>query len=129
MSARVPRRSFATPFIVTFAACSGSQSAAHQPMPTNPQESLDFNPPPPADDSATPPTPQPDMSWKVTIHGKRCLSDPVFDCPEDASCNPPEPSDYPCPSGAGLKYPLTVMARGGHCILVTPTPHNVPCPK
>jgi len=171
MAARTPRRSFATPFVVTLAAAPACfvQSAPPpaqpqpqpQPQPAQPSDThpvIVTNPPRPQPEPATPPPqehtnpsvimnpprPQPaSTSWHVYKTKDGCEAIVNVECPAGASCNPPPPQKYDCPSGIAMNKPITVTSQpDGTCLVEReppkcpphamcnpPRPQTVTCPK
>ena len=153
MAARVPRRTFASPFVVTLAAapaCYTSSSPAPQAWPPPPAEQAqptpaaaptqaaappDFqspapviaNPPPPG--TATAPAQQ--ASWTVFKSKDGCMAAIKVSCPTGEpgkpmpTCNPPPPFRYDCPNGVTLEKPITVITFGDSCAL---EPEPIHCP-
>lgn len=125
---RAPRRSFAAPFVITFAtlpACGGMRTT---------------NPP-------GPPDPVVQRVWTVTATGTACVAQEAVKCPDtEPACAQPAPTPYACPLGAdgqpdtALSWPLTVHLIDGEteCYADRPfTPADepskplyvVPCPS
>ena len=115
MSSRTLRRTFATPFVVTMAACtvqSGPPPArpvgtAQHPGhgdPTGPSDPNGLGNRP--DDRAqmgTAGTAQTDTSerrWTISNQGGKCMAYTKVQCPPNTHCNPPRPTEYAC-AGAG----------------------------
>jgi hypothetical protein len=127
MAARTPRRSFATPFVVTLAvapACYVQSTPPQEPVRkestnVNPTTSNVINPPRPG--AAT----TPNGKWRVYADATQnaCFSQPVVTCPPNVACNPPRPVPYTCPDQnsykltPGMENAITVMANaeGTHC--------------
>jgi hypothetical protein len=152
MSARTVRRNFASPFVLTLAACGSSQSAepphANPPGPTdvqpphgNPPAPTDVqppaNPPPPttADPSQqhlAPPSdskPAPtEQFWTVMKSGDHCEAYSDQPCRPGGTCNPPAPQKIECPATATL--PVKVRGYNGVCTIARaaePCPPNAKC--
>lgn len=96
MPARLPRRTFAAPFVLTVAACGG-----HKPEP------IHDNPPPPQRDPAT--------EWTVfKAADGSCVAVDARDCPTPSdpsvtfSCAAPT-TPYTCPDGMSLDSPIRVV--------------------
>jgi hypothetical protein len=67
-----------------------------------------------------PPQPEPPYSqWNVSMYSGECSADDAtpFDCPPDASCNPPPPMPVECPAG---------LEEGGS-VLVIQQSEDGPC--
>lgn len=159
MAARTPRRSFATPFVVTLAAAPAcyvqsspqpqgpgpqqpppSQTAPADPQPQGPGPVV-INPPMPQ----SPPLAAPaNQKWTVYKANDGCMAAVKVDCPPKAICNPPPPFKYECPQNVSLDKAITVAsnADGSACFVeyepVTcppnvacnpPRPTPVACPK
>ena len=108
MAAHLPRRVFATPFILTVA-------SACAPESVHPVSS--------------------ERSWIVTKDGDACQSESttLFACPRGASCNPPPPISYDCPA-AITTFPAKVVRHGdgAECKVAAPDGTHedpVPCPR
>src|SRR3569623_1003702 len=138
MAARTPRKTFATPFVVTLAAvpaCYVQPAPQPQPVVTStpqpqsqPSDShpvVISNPPrpqpaPPPKPSVilNPPRPQPQPqpqaagSWHVFKTGDGCEAIVNVQCPHGAACNPPPPQKYACPPGIVAGQPLTIVTTG-----------------
>src|SRR5262245_46067119 len=103
MPARLPRRSFAAPFVLTVAACGG-----HKPEP------IHDNPPPPQRDPAT--------EWTIyKASDGSCVAVDARHCPAPddqsvaVSCAAPT-TPYTCPGGMSLDWPIKVVqAADGSC--------------
>ncbi|HWB75037.1 MAG TPA: hypothetical protein VG755_08770 [Nannocystaceae bacterium] len=149
MAARVPRRSFASPFVVTLAvACTPATTTTNPPTST-PQNTPVAETPP----TETPPTETPEAieaRWGVTKEGKECFTHRHVDCSDPAqSCNPPPPQKYDCPkwdNGDAMSFEggatIEGVAGGEQCTLYfsggacpegascnPPPPRAVACPK
>ena len=153
MAARMPRRTFATPFVVTLAAAPACyvqsapqpqpQPVVEQSQPTDSHPVVVSNPPRPQPDpqpapsdpppnlsvSHNPPMPQQSNSWHVFKTNDGCEAIVNVQCPKGAACNPPPPQKYDCPPGIVAGKPLTVVTNGqGDCIIEPPAcPPNVMC--
>ena len=130
MAARVVRRSFASPFVVTLAAALPAAACYVQPAPRTggngaqapvqqPSDHSTTNagaeqaPPPNTAAISNPPRPTPtpvakqDTRWTITRAAGTCSAYVDATCPEPPagqprpSCNPPPPMPYPC--GAELR--------------------------
>jgi hypothetical protein len=149
MSARLPRRTFATPFVVTttLAACSSPQKPPEHTR----------NPPPPdvkpdpgsgggdpsGGEPTTPTTGTPsefEMHWTVMkIKGNPdCQAFMKVECPKPepgkpvATCNPPPAMKYTCPAGFKDGDTLNIVLRKGtsECYVDIPPikcPPNASC--
>jgi len=153
MPARIVRRSFATPFVVTLAAaCSSSPPPSHPPImnPPAPQDPTPTDPTPPANpptDPQTPPTtggippmnppaPQPVQRgpWRVFKTKDGCQAVVQVECPRPEpgkavpTCNPPPAHKYePCPEGVTEKNSLTIVSWvADNCRLQVPMPSCPP---
>jgi hypothetical protein len=136
MAARTPRRSFATPFVVTLAAAPAcyvqsspgpTQPAPQQPPPTQttqaqpdqqPPPTVMVNPPRPTPDTAAPAQPtQPATTqtsgdkWTIFQTPNGCQAAVKTECPKGVMCNPPPPIAYACPANTTL--PLTLVSYDG----------------
>jgi hypothetical protein len=139
MAARTPRRSFATPFVVTLAAAPAcyvqsspgpTQPAPQQPPPTQttttqappdqqPPPTVMVNPPRPTQPAQpaqptqpTAPTQQSSPEkWTVFQAGNGCQAAVKTECPKGVMCNPPPPIAYACPTNTTL--PLTLVTYDG----------------
>lgn len=154
MAARTPRRTFATPFVVTLAAAPACyvQSAPQpqpqpvaqqqaqpadshpvvisnpprpQPAPSDPQPAPS-EPPPNLSVIHNPPKPQPSSSWHVFKTKDGCEAIVNVQCPAGAACNPPPPSKYDCPPGIAMGKPLTVVTDGNDGCMIEPAPPSCP---
>jgi hypothetical protein len=151
MAARVPRRSFASPVVVTLA-------VACTPAPTTPPNDTAADPtvaqtptpdPNPTTDPPTtePPTP---VRWSMSKKGNDCFAQRQIECSDPGrSCNPPAPQKYDCPKwddGSAMGFDegdsiegvpgaekCTLYFSGGSCpegaSCNPPPPRAVPCPK
>jgi hypothetical protein len=155
MAARLPRRSFATPFVITLAAAPAACYVQGNPPPsTYPQEPAPApsqtppptQTPPPVEQTnpnqppptviTNPPRPQnPDTQvqatnqtsqWTVFKSGDGCQAAVKTECPKGAMCNPPPPIKYACPENVTL--PVTVVTRdgGATCAIEFPMPSCPP---
>jgi hypothetical protein len=143
MAARIPRRSFASPFVVTLAACSGSPPPANPTPPSDPV--IVANPPRPAPDPQPPTDPQPppggpkidpignpppkvDRHWRISMANNACTAFDADACqfpnrkPGEPipPCNPPPPQKYaPCPPGLADGASLIVVqaANQPECVI------------
>jgi len=133
MAFRTMRRTFAAPLVMTLAAlpACGSDKAPLERSGPNPPALQGRLP-----DVTTPPPPPVEVvktrSWTVHRAGDgRCISEPDYDCPPNAKCNPPGPSDYPCPDGMIGEHQQIVLHPGAvDCYLVQPPPKcppNIAC--
>jgi hypothetical protein len=145
MAARTPRRSFATPFVVTLAAAPAcyvqsappaqpEPAAQQQPQPASPGVVV-ANPPRPQSQPVdqTPPDQKPNpvvmnpprptvaaagTSWHVFKTKDGCEAALDVECPKGATCNPPPPQKYDCPDGIVIGKPITIVAQGdGVCVV------------
>jgi hypothetical protein len=157
MSARLPRRTFATPFVVTLACTPAATTPVQSPQPEPPQQPQAQQPqaqepqPEPAPEPVSrpvmnPPRPQPasqypnGTSWTVFKSDTGCQIVPDIQCPPNATCNPPRPRDYACPENVTQEAPIKIVVRAGQCELHRdvhcppnakcnpPPPRVVPCP-
>jgi hypothetical protein len=141
MAARTPRRSFATPFVITLAAAPAcyvqsspapsqppqqqptTAEPAPQPQPTAPPQSQT---PPPV--IVNPPMPQtqppaqtvpPNAKWTVFKQGDSCMAAEKVTCQPKATCNPPPPFKYECPQNVSIENSITVAsnADGTACVV------------
>ena len=141
-SMRAPRRNFAASLVVTIAAlpACGRTVDHREPVHPNPPPTTDNDP---RDHRADPNAPDPGTTWRVVVDGVgTCTAMRDMECPEGASCNPPEPPRITCPDGAD-KIQYSIRAQDdGTCVLVAPPPecphgvacnppppHKVDCPK
>jgi len=129
MAARTPRRSFATPFVVTLAvapACyvqstppQGPSSGPTTTAQPDGKPTVMVNPPRPGA------TTTPNGKWRVYKDAAQnaCFSQPVVTCPPNVACNPPRPQPYTCPDQnsyaltPGMENAITVAsdAEGKTC--------------
>lgn len=147
MAARTPRRSFATPFVITLAAApacyvqSSPPPAQPQPAPapsTQPAPPAQPTPSPaPAQQPAppvviNPPMPQaqtvsPNTKWTVYKQADgACMAAVKVECKPQATCNPPPPFKYECPQGATLPATVASNADGTACAIEYPMPKCPP---
>lgn len=145
MAARAPRKIFASPFVITLAACVESttpppQQPRPQPQPAQPAPPTDpivvANPPPPP-----PPTDNAvsvDERWTLFKDGSACRAMANVDCPRPKkpgdpvpTCNPPPPMKIECPAGWDGKSPMTVVryANQTECMIEPPKVSEADCPK
>lgn len=146
MSARTLRRTFATPFVVTMAACtvqsgpppSRPMGTAQHPGHGDPGPTMPSDPngmPSRPDDRAqmgTAPAPdQADTSerhWTISKQGGKCTAYTNVTCPPNATCNPPRPTEYACSpdmaEGASIK--VVRWAGSATCMVEQPP---MSCPK
>ena len=153
MAARSPRKIFASPFVVTLAACFTETPPPQQPtpQPSQPQPRPDVvaveNPPRP-----TPPPTEPtqgggapttynfDQRWTVHKNDQgTCSAMARVDCPKPKkpgdpvpTCNPPPPMKVECPADWDGKAPLAIVqyANQSHCQVEQPPikcPPNATC--
>jgi hypothetical protein len=141
MAARVPRRIFASPFVVTLAA-TGACFSESSPPPQQPQvSSKPVEPAPPVVTEPAPPaqggaqTYTFDQRWTVMKSGETCSAMQRVECPKPTTpggpvptCNPPPPMKIACPDGWDGKAAMTIVqyANQSTC-MVEPAPIN--CPK
>lgn len=143
MAARTPRRSFATPFVITLAAAPAcyvsSTPPPQQPQPAQPQpqpQTVQPNRPMP---TVNPPMPQPEPAAppnaKWTVYKQpdgACMASIMVECKPNVMCNPPPPSKYACPANVSLDKPITIAssADGSACFVeyaAMACPPNVAC--
>lgn len=145
MSARAPRKVFATPFVVTLAACGGAEAPQDQvpvtttTVPDAPTASA-VAVVPTAQPTAVPtsaPTGQPaaDIHWTLSQDGAKCIASRNVECPKVPAgqpiptCNPPRPQSYKCPDGFQGQGDIVKAAGKDTCELHRPTVfHQVQCP-
>jgi hypothetical protein len=111
MAARAPRRSFATPFVVTLAAVPACYTGAAAPPPQRPQAPMQTvtNPPRPLPQSS--PAVTPGQRWTVSRQPDgTCTASIAVACPPGVMCNPPRPQPYECPQNVSLDAPIAVVA-------------------
>jgi hypothetical protein len=133
MAARTPRRSFATPFVVTLAAAPACYVQPASPPPAAPATVV-ANPPRPQEQPveqvvANPPRPAPPaagMTWHVVQTADGCEASVDTHCPTGMMCNPPPPQKYACPAGIVMSRPITIVSEGQGICHVQPEP--VSCP-
>jgi hypothetical protein len=133
MAARIPRRSFATPFVVTFtAACSTTtQPPPTQPPPTETPTGPIATTPPPTDPTTnqTPPPPTPDPKPDVIHRNPPPVdNDPthvIHRNPPDVTTPPPRNPPPPPPVGDRA---WTVFKHGDKCesLIKVECPHGKP---
>jgi hypothetical protein len=155
MAARIPRRSFATPFVVTLVAAPACYTNTTSPPPSDPQGPI-VNPPPPqrpAEQPQQPPTPPTangpadGTRWTITKTASGCTAIMKVECPKPVdghmvTCNPPPPRPYTCPEHISLDAPITIVANDGECrvdygpmhcppgaMCNPPPPRKVTCPQ
>ena len=153
MAARTPRRSFATPFVVTLAAAPACyvqsappQQAQPQPVQAQPAQQPDNHPvvvanpprpqpepqtPPPEDHPpviVNPPRPQPAAtSWHVFKTKDGCEAIVNVQCPTGAACNPPPPTKIDCPAGITAPKGMTIVSQpDGTCVVEREPPKCPP---
>ena len=155
MASRIPRRTFAAPFVITLAAgCYTQAPPPAQPPPANPPpptqpdpvvanpprpepdpgptQSPPMNPPAPQRPPMNPPAPQTNAAeWTVTKQGAICTAAIKVTCPPAAMCNPPGPHPVDClPYMADMAdgATLTVIRNAGaiDCIIPPPPTHCPP---
>jgi hypothetical protein len=147
MAARVPRRSFARPFVTTISmatsACFVSSSTPpsqpiSQAAPGQPENSDPAPSPPPPSQSPTivplgsppakplgsdpePPPAQPSgmTLWSLFKTADGCATVVKVDCPAGATCNPPPAQIYECPASS-IALPATIISVGQSCRIVPP---------
>lgn len=153
MAARVPRRSFASPFVVTLAvACTPATTTT--PTTTAPTQTPPDGPVAETPTSEPAPTEETSMRWVVTKQGQECFTQPRVDCSPAPGqpprvCNPPAPQKYDCPKwddGSAMDFDggdtiegvpggkqCTLYFSGGACpegaSCNPPPPRTVACPK
>jgi hypothetical protein len=154
MSARLLRRTFASPFVVTLAAIPAacivqsappsrtgpppsdrqpgprtSEPAQPTPAPTPAQSepTVMANPPRPGTEQATPEPAKTERHWTVSRQGDKCLAYTDVTCPKNATCNPPPPTAYACTPEITATQPMKIVqwANTTGCHVETPAP---PCP-
>ena len=138
MAARAPRKLFASPFVITLAACGPQAQPAQPTQPTQPTDPMIVaNPPPPA----PPPTDNGtsvEQRWTVFKDGSACRAMTSVDCPKPKhpgdpvpTCNPPPPMKIECPAGWDGASPMTVVkyATGAECMIEPPKVSEADCPK
>jgi hypothetical protein len=141
MAARVPRKLFANPFVVTLAALPACFTESSPPPPQQPQVAPAPKPVEPGGEPVAPGgTPQAqtytfDQRWTVTKSGDTCTAMQRVECPKPKkpgdpvmTCNPPAPMKVACPDGWDSKEALTIVqyANQATC-MVEPPPMK--CPK
>ena len=150
MASRIPRRTFAAPFVVTLAAGCFADKAPPpaQPPPSQPPPEVVANPPrPQPDPQPVDQSPQPEqkrLEWTVSMTGGKCTAAIHVDCPPVATCNPPGPRPVECYPNMTEGVSLTVVQYPGaaDCIIPPgpthcppkaacnpPPPRHVACPK
>jgi hypothetical protein len=118
MAARVPRRSFANPFVVTLAALPGCYTSAEPPPGGAAEVVTPTNPPAPTV-ARPPPAAAGEQRWTVYKVGDGCEAVMRVDCPKAApgmpapTCNPPPPVKYDCPEGLAAGAPFVVVRPAG----------------
>jgi hypothetical protein len=126
---RAPRRAFAAPFVVTLAAAAaGCTTTDHRHAnPPGPITTTDGTAGT-ADPSATP-TPTPtgaQGTWRIELQPDgTCVAAADTHCApgNPASCNPPRPAAYPCPTGISAEHAYTIQQNApDDCVLMTPMP-------
>jgi hypothetical protein len=151
MAARTPRRSFATPFVVTLAAAPAcyvqsapppaepvpQQQAAPATVVANPPRPQPTpavtNPPRPVEPPATtvvtnpprPTGPAAGTTWHVFKTKDGCEAALDVSCPKGATCNPPPPQKYDC-EGLSIGKPITIVSEGEGICHVQPEPVHCP---
>jgi len=125
MAARTPRRSFATPFVVTLAAapaCYVQSTPPQQPTTVTTQPTTQPDPGKPTTPTTNPPRPQattPNARWRIYKDGATCYSAYKIECQPGVSCNPPRPKPYTCPTdielGAAGPVEITSSQDGMNC--------------
>ena len=144
MAARTPRRSFATPFVITLAAApacyvqstpgpsgptttttTSAPPTTTNPTPDQPQTQgppttgpgpVVVNPPMPQSQPAAPPN----TKWTVFKQADgACMAAFKVECQPKATCNPPPPFKYECPQNVSLEKAITVAsnADGSACFV------------
>ena len=155
MAARSPRKTFASPFVVTLAAIpacfTGSSPPPQQPQPQVQPQPVEpaptpavvvTNPPPPSPGGAPaqpvdqkPQTYDFDQRWTVSKTPNGCQAMARVECPKPKhpgdpvpTCNPPPPMKIACPDGWDGATTLTVVqyANQANCVI---EPAPVKCPK
>lgn len=136
MAARVPRRSFASPFVVTLAvACTPATGPVGNPPAPQPEPVGETPTPGDTAPTATPgaaeggTTEEKEVRWAVTKQGKDCFTQLQIECTQPPgeparSCNPPAPQKYDCPkwdNGAAMDFDggdtIAGVAGGKECTL------------
>jgi hypothetical protein len=147
MAARTPRRSFATPFVITLAAAPACYVQS-TPAPTGPTTTTTTSAPPPTTTTTpdqpptqgppttgpgpvvtNPPMPQTqppatqtvpgNTKWTVYKTADGCMAAYKVECQPKATCNPPPPFKYECPQNVSLDTSITVAsnADGSACFV------------
>ncbi len=169
MAAHVPRRVFAPSLVIIAAlpACNSPEDKPVQGPTTTPTTSVTIasptsTPTPSASTTAAAPTATasaktaPGEDWQIVRQSPAgtCTAYVNMECPRGEMCNPPPPSDYPCPKDAralnSLPNTLTRAAGSQQCVMDVvevigggscppgmhcnpPPPHHIsvtlPCPK
>lgn len=128
---RAPRRTFATPLVVTVlgAACSAPPRPA--PEPVRPPVTTGSAA---AGSGGTAPPPQAAVQrWIVSRSADGCVAAYQVECPRPspggaiATCNPPRPIPYVCPDDVTADHPIEIRRFGGapDCFAVPPP---IDCP-
>jgi hypothetical protein len=144
MSARILRRTFAAPFVVTLGACTMQTGG---PPPSRPvgtaQHPGHGDPPDPSDPNRLQPRPdervqmaaapspqQTDTSerhWTVSRQGGTCMAYTKVSCPPNAVCNPPRPTEYACTADLAEGGSMNIVRRAGSATcLVEVAPPSCP---
>jgi hypothetical protein len=154
MAARVPRRSFASPFVVTLAvACTPATTNPPTGTAADPNVAQTPTTDPATPDPATTDPPKTDEEparWAVSKKGSDCFTQRRIECSDPSrSCNPPAPQKYDCPKwddgspmgfdegdtieGVAGAEKCTLYFSGGSCpegaSCNPPPPRAVACPK
>jgi hypothetical protein len=153
MAAHVPRRIFATPFVLTLAATACNSGTAPPPKDPDPAPSgtaptasaaptTSASAAPTTSASAAPtatvaasatgsaPPAAPEVRWTVDQDPKtkKCVAFVDYACAPGVSCNPPQPQDYACPK-AIAHYPANVVRKSGATECTTRMVPDMSCPK
>jgi hypothetical protein len=139
MAARLPRRSFAAPFVIVSSLAACHKDPPVQPIHENPPCCIDaavakaaLSPPPPP----SPQTSQPEHRWNVQRNADgKCGALDDFSCGHippgqtPPPCNPPAPTPVACPPQLAKGTDSVVIVqqdKGGDCMIGS---DKVICPK
>ncbi len=131
MSAHVPRRVFAAPFVATVtvglgtlgaAACNGAGATPPAQQP----ETTASAAPSATTSSAPADPPLGAASWKVTKVGSECEADREVVCNTSMPCTP-HPKKYACPPEV-TRYPTTVARKAGATDCTVRVVPDMSCP-